>query len=161
MFNFTTKKTLRVEVENLNKDVNTLISNNVKLRKHNIQLKNEKEELTEIIEQDIVQMEEYKKEIIELNKKLESKELQRRKLACKIGGLNTSSNKTLKELGEAKTKIKTMEQEIKDLKNKLAESMTDKYIVKKIPSGRTPKPERMRIKSHAKQSKIIKEIMEG
>lgn len=147
MFNFKTKKALRVEVESLNSDVDVLTSNNVKLRKHNIQLKNENKELTEIIE-------EYQKEITELNKKLEAKELQRRKLACKIGGLSTGANKTQNELKEAKDKIK-------DLENKLAESMTDKYLVKKIPSGRTPKPERMRIKSHAKQSKIIKEIIEG
>ena len=147
MFNFKTKKALRVEVENLNSDVDLLTSNNEKLRKQNTEIKNENKELTEIIE-------EYQKEIIELNKKLETKELQRRKLACKIGGLSTGANKTQNELKEAKDKIK-------DLENKLAESMTDKYLVKKIPSGRTPKPERMRIKSHAKQSKIIKEIIEG
>ena len=147
MFNYKTKKALRVEVESLNSDIDVLTSNNVKLRKQNTEIKNENKELTEIIE-------EYKKEIIELNKKLEAKELQRRKLACKIGGLSTGANKTQNELKEAKDKIK-------DLENKLAESMTDKYLVKKIPSGRTPKPERMRIKSHAKQSKIIKEIIEG
>lgn len=147
MFNFKTKKALRVEVESLNSDVDLLTSNNEKLRKQNTEIKNENKELTEIIE-------EYKKEIIELNKKLEAKELQRRKLACKIGGLSTGANKTQNELKEAKDKIK-------DLENKLAESMTDKYLVKKIHSGRTPKPERMRIKSHAKQSKIIKEIIEG
>ena len=147
MFNFKTKKALRVEVESLNSDVDLLTSNNEKLRKQNTEIKNENKELTEILE-------EYKKEIIELNKKLEAKELQRRKLACKIGGLSTGANKTQNELKEAKDKIK-------DLENKLAESMTDKYLVKKIPSGRTPKPERMRIKSHAKQSKIIKEIIEG
>ena len=147
MFNYKTKKALRVEVESLNSDIDVLTSNNAKLRKNNIQLKNENKELTEKIE-------EYQKEITELNKKLEAKELQRRKLACKIGGLSTGANKTQNELKEAKDKIK-------DLENKLAESMTDKYLVKKIPSGRTPKPERMRIKSHAKQSKIIKEIIEG
>lgn len=147
MFNFKTKKALRVEVESLNSDVDLLTSNNEKLRKQNTEIKNENKELTEIIE-------EYQKEIIELNKKLEAKELQRRKLASKIGGLSTGANKTQNELKEAKDKIK-------DLENKLAESMTDKYLVKKIPSGRTPKPERMRIKSHAKQSKIIKEIIEG
>ena len=147
MFSFKTKKALRVEVESLNSDVDVLTSNNAKLRKNNIQLKNENKELTE-------KTEEYQKEITELNKKLEAKELQRRKLACKIGGLSTGANKTQNELKEAKDKIK-------DLENKLAESMTDKYLVKKIPSGRTPKPERMRIKSHAQQSKIIKEIIEG
>lgn len=146
MLKFKTKKALRVEVESLNSDVDLLTSNNEKLRKQNTEIKNENKELTEIIE-------EYQKEITELNKKLEAKELQRRKLACKIGGLSTGANKTQNELKEAKDKIK-------DLENKLAESMTDKYLVKKIPSGRTPKPERMRIKSHAKQSKIIKEIIE-
>ena len=147
MFNFKTKKALRVEIEELSSDIDVLTSNNAKLRKNNIQLKNENKELTEKIE-------EYQKEITELNKKLEAKELQRRKLASKIGVLSTGANKTQNELKEAKDKNK-------DLENKLAESMTDKYLVKKIPSGRTPKPERMRIKSHAKQSKIIKEIIEG
>ena len=154
MLKFKTKKALRVEVESLNSDVDLLTSNNEKLRKQNTEIKNENKELTEIIE-------EYQKEITELNKKLEAKELQRRKLASKIGGLNTGANKTQKELVEAQTQIKEMKQKIKDLENKLAESMTDKYLVKKIPSGRTPKPERMRIKSHAKQSKIIKEIIDG
>ena len=154
MFNFKTKKALRVEVESLNSDVDLLTSNNEKLRKQNTEIKNENKELTEKIE-------EYQKEITELNTKIESKEIQRRKLASKIGGLNTGANKTQKELVEAQTQIKEMKQKIKDLENKLAESMTDKYLVKKIPSGRTPKPERMRIKSHAKQSKIIKEIIEG
>ena len=119
MFNFKTKKALRVEVESLNSDVDLLTSNNEKLRKQNTEIKNENKELTEIIEQDNEQMEEYKKEITKLSKKLEAKELQRRKLACKIGGLSTGANKTQNELKEAKDKIK-------DLENKLAESMTDK-----------------------------------
>ena len=106
MLKFKTKKALRVEVESLNSDVDLLTSNNVKLRKQNTEIKNENKELTEIIE-------EYQKEITELNKKLEAKELQRRKLACKIGGLSTGANKTQNELKEAKEKIK-------DLENKLA-----------------------------------------
>ena len=154
MFSYITKKALRVEVEKLNRENDVLTSHNTKLWEDNSRVKKEKLELRE-------QLEEREKEITKLNEKIESKELQRRKLACKIGGLNTSANKTQKELEQTQKENKEMKEEIKDLKNKLEESMTDKYLIKKIPSGRTPKPEKMRIKSHAKQSKIIKDIKEN
>ena len=38
--------------------------------------------------------------------------------------------------------------------------MSDKYRVRKIPSGRRPKAAPMRIKSNAVQSKIVKKVYE-
>lgn len=67
-----------------------------------------------------------------------------RKISCSKGGLTTENNK-LKKLVEELTK-------------KLEESMTDKYILKKVPAGKRPKGEPIRIKSHAVQSRIVKQM---
>ena len=67
-----------------------------------------------------------------------------RKLNSSKGGLTTKNNK-LKKLVEELTK-------------KLEESMTDKYIIKKVPAGKRPKGEPIRIKSHAVQSRIVKQM---
>lgn len=152
MLKFKTKRALKIELEELNKDVDVLTSNNLKLRKNNIQLKQKSKE-------NDIQMEEYKKQIAELNAKVEEKELQRRRLAGKIGGLNSGANKIQKKFEDTRKEKEEYKKEIEDLKFKLAESMTDKYRVKKIPS-RTPKAEKLKIKSYAKQSQIIKQIME-
>ena len=47
---------------------------------------------------------------------------------------------------------------VEELTKKLEESMTDKYILKKVPAGKRPKGEPIRIKSHAVQSKIVKQM---
>lgn len=54
--------------------------------------------------------------------------------------------------------INKLKVQVKELEDKLAESMSDKYLVKKIPSGRTPKSQTMRTKSSAKQSSIVKNL---
>lgn len=43
-----------------------------------------------------------------------------------------------KRLNELNTELQVKDKEIEELKTKLAESMTDKYAVKKIKSGRIP-----------------------
>lgn len=62
----------------------------------------------------------------------------------KIGGLSNSKNKITKENQE--------------LKNKLKEAMSNKYVVKKIPPGRPPKPQIMKYRGTGKQSRIIKQV---
>lgn len=62
----------------------------------------------------------------------------------KIGGLSNSKNKVTKEN--------------QDLKNKLKEAMSNKYVLKKIPSGRPPKPPVMKYRGTGRQSKIIKQV---
>ena len=66
------------------------------------------------------------------------------------GGMAKQINKLNKENEALKNEIETLEK-------KLAESMTDKYLVKKIPAGRKPKQTTV-IRSSAKQSKIIKDL---
>lgn len=54
--------------------------------------------------------------------------------------------------------INKLKEEKKELEEKLVESMSDKYLVKKIPSGRKPKSQSIRVKSSAKQSTIVKNL---
>ena len=83
--------------------------------------------------------------------KLQMTEEARRKNASKIGGLTTSLNKEKKENEELQNKVK-------DLEVKLEESMSDKYLVKKIPSGRRPKTQTMKLKSCTVQSNIARKM---
>ena len=60
--------------------------------------------------------------------------------------------------GGYKSTITKLKNEVDELNKKLAESMTDKYLLKKIPSGRLPKGEPMKIKGSAKTSAIAKSL---
>lgn len=87
------------------------------------------------------------KEILKKDQLLEIKEKQRREVAGKVGGLEKSNNKLKEDNKEFKKKIKELEKEL-----------DKRYIIKTIPSGRTPKGQKIGIKSGKVQSKIIKEI---
>lgn len=65
-----------------------------------------------------------------------------RKLICAKGGFTKQINK--------------LTAKVKELEEKLAESMTDKYRVKKIPSGRPPKGQKIKIKDCTKISNIAR-----
>lgn len=49
---------------------------------------------------------------------------------------------------------------VEELEKKLEESMSDKYLVRKISSGRKPKGQSMKIKGSAKESAAIKLVKE-
>ena len=83
--------------------------------------------------------------------KLNLAETARRTNAGKIGGLTASLNKEKKENEELQSKVK-------DLEVKLEESMSDKYRVKKIPSGRPPKTQTMKLKNCSVESKIARKM---
>jgi len=72
--------------------------------------------------------------------------------------IENQQRKTNSAKGGFISKINKLEARIKELEEKLKESMTDKYIVKKIPSGRPPKQERMKIKNCTKTSMISKKM---
>lgn len=82
---------------------------------------------------------------------LKKSETARRTNAGKIGGLTASLNKEKKENEELQSKVK-------DLEVKLEESMSDKYRVKKIPSGRPPKTQTMKIKNCSVESNIARKM---
>ena len=86
------------------------------------------------------------KEIIKL--KEEKKQLSNSK-----GGLTTRNNTLLNQVNE-------LTKEVEELKKQLEESMTDKYLVKKVPKGRMPKKQTIRTKGSSVPSKIIKKIKE-
>ena len=60
--------------------------------------------------------------------------------------------------GNLTRKVNELTKRVEELKKQLAESMTDKFRVKKMPSGKKPKGQSIRIKSSSKQSKIIKKV---
>ena len=49
---------------------------------------------------------------------------------------------------------------VEETKKQLEESMTDKFRVKKLPSGRKPKGQTAKIKSNSKESNAIKLVKE-
>lgn len=77
---------------------------------------------------------------------------------------NTALENEIKSLKSAKggyvKQINKLKVELDETRKKLEESMTDKYLVKKVPMGKLPKGQVMKMKSHAKQDKIIKKVYE-
>lgn len=77
---------------------------------------------------------------------------------------NTALENEIKSLKSAKggyvKQINKLKTELEETQKKLEESMTDKYLVKKVPMGKLPKGQVMKMKSHAKQDKIIKKVYE-
>lgn len=69
------------------------------------------------------------------------------------GGLTAKNNKL-------KLENETLKQENESLIIKLKESMSDKYLVKKLRPQRTPKTLKTHLKSNAKTSSIVKKIYE-
>ena len=83
--------------------------------------------------------------------KLQMTENARRTNAGKIGGLTT-------ELNKKKKKVEELENTVKDLETKYEESMSDKYLVKKLPAGRRPRTQTMKLKSCTVQSNIARKM---
>ena len=90
--------------------------------------------------------EEYKTANASLESKIIELEAKVKQLNCTKGGFVRAINKLSKEKQE--------------LQEQLKESMTDKYIVRKVPEGKTPKGQTIRIKGSSTNSKIIKKIKE-
>lgn len=133
-----------------NKKCNEIITD---LENENYELKKQKDKLYEEIEylkKEINQqamINQSLKENISLNNNLIIKlERKRRESAGKSGGLQTENNK--------------LKEQIKDLENKLKESMTDKYLVHKIRPSKSAPTFKMKMRSSAVESKIIKDIKE-
>jgi uncharacterized protein YpuA (DUF1002 family) len=57
-------------------------------------------------------------------------------------------------------KVNSLTKELEETKKQLEESMSDKFRVKKLPSGRKPKGQTTKIKSNSKESNAIKLVKE-
>lgn len=123
----------------------------------------------------------FNNEIVDLKEQLENKQseidnmlgaLQERQskitdLEMKLGlyqaNLKADEN-IIKELNSAKggftKRINQLTRELEETKKKLEESLSDAYLRVKVPMGKLPKGQVMKMKSHAKQDKIIKKIYE-
>lgn len=121
----------------------------------------------------------FNNEIVDLKEQLENKQseidnmlgaLQERQskitdLEMKLGlyqaNLKADEN-IIKELNSAKggftKRINQLTRELEETKKKLEESLSDAYLRVKVPMGKLPKGQVMKMKSHAKQDKIIKKI---
>lgn len=121
----------------------------------------------------------FNNEIVDLKEQLENKQseidnmlgaLQEKQskitdLEMKLGlyqaNLKADEN-VIKELNSAKggftKQINKLNKELEETKKKLEESLSDAYLRVKVPMGKLPKGQVMKMKSHAKQDKIIKKI---
>lgn len=83
------------------------------------------------------------------------------KLGLYQANLKANEN-VIKELNSAKggftKRINQLTRELEETKKKLEESLSDAYLRVKVPMGKLPKGQVMKMKSHAKQDKIIKKI---
>ena len=77
---------------------------------------------------------------------------------------NDELKQTIKQLRGAKggltKQVNKLTKELEETKKQLEESMTDKFRVKKLPSGRKPKGQTAKIKSNSKESSAIKLVKE-
>ena len=79
------------------------------------------------------------KEISEQNEKLtyfEMVEKDRNALIEKVKSLNASHGGFTKQINKLKAELEELKKQNEDLENKLKESMTDKYLVKKIQADK-------------------------
>lgn len=85
------------------------------------------------------------------------------KLGLYQANLKADEN-VIKELNSAKggftKQINKLNKELEETKKKLEESLSDAYLRVKVPMGKLPKGQVMKLKSHAKQDKIIKKVYE-
>ena len=88
-----------------------------------------------------------------LNSAIDELKAETKTLRGAKGGYVKQINKLNRNLEETQKKLEETEM-------KLEESMTDKYLVKKVPMGKLPKGQVMKMKSHAKQDKIIQKVYE-
>lgn len=63
-----------------------------------------------------------------------------------------------KQINRLQDKVNRLQNELEETNQKLKESMTDKYLVKKIPSGKRPKTIFTKINNSSVQSNIVKNM---
>ena len=110
-------------------------------------MKDKNEELLKKLDELEIDLNLEKVKEVEFKEKINCLEKEKIEILCNL-------EKNMEELNKAILKIK-------DLEDKLKESMTDKYLVKKLSSGRKPKGQRIGSKvSVASKSNILKFMKE-
>lgn len=107
-----------------------------------------------------------------LEKRLKQQEIKIGELEVKIASCKNKNmqledeNRQLKEenkkllgaKGGYTTRINKLVKQVEELEFKLKESMTDKYLIRKIPTGRKPKGQPMKVKDWSKISNISRKV---
>ena len=100
----------------------------------------------------------YKVSCEEYNKLLDEAENEKFQLKDEISQLKEENKKLLGAKGGYTKEINKLKKQVEELDFKLKESMTDKYRVKKIPSGRKPKSQPMKLKDCSRVSSISRKV---
>lgn len=94
----------------------------------------------------------YIERVCEQKNIIKNLEESKRKLASAKGGLNAKIKRLEKQLYDLNIKYNELEEKYK-------ESMTDKYIVKRLKPGRTPKTTSMKLKDCSRVSNITRKVI--
>lgn len=103
-------------------------------------------------------LEQQETKIGELNTKIASCKNKNMQLEDENRQLKEENKKLLGAKGGYTKEINKLKKQVEELEIKLKESMTDKYLVKKIPSGRRFKSQTMKIKDCSKISNISRKV---
>ena len=94
-----------------------------------------------------------------LTHQLEDLQESKRKLSSAKGGLSAKIKRLENEIKHLKELQVEMDKQYLELEEKYKESMTDKYIVKKLKPGRTPKTTSMKLKDCSRVSNITRKVI--
>lgn len=139
------------------------------------ELKKEFEQYKEDSEKVINSLERKSFDLLQENSKLKDSKLKQelslkeevKNLKLKIDAIkddlvkaNKSKGGLTKENNKLKKQVEECTKEINDLKAKINDLQSDRYLIKKIPSGRTKNTIKTKIKSSNKESSAIKYVKE-
>lgn len=155
---FGKRKKIMQEIEYLKSIKEKQSKENFLLKKENDSQKIEIKNQTDSIEKQKKIIEKQKSEIDSYNQLCHSLTVENRKLCDANSKLKKKKRELQGSKGGLKAENNKLKEMVKDLTIKLEESMTDKYLVKRIPSGRKPKGPAIKLRSYSKQSQIIKNI---
>lgn len=141
-----------------NKTYQGMVDNYNRLLEENKKLKYEQFGWAKMNDNLEKRLEQQETKIGELKTKIASSKNKNMQLEDEIMQLKEENKKLLGAKGGYTKEINKLKQQVEELDFKLKESMTDKYLVKKIPSGRRPKSQTMKIKDCSKISNISRKV---
>lgn len=101
----------------------------------------------------------YIERVCEQKNIIKNLEESKRKLASAKGGLSAKIKRLENEIIHLKELQVEQDKQYLELEEKYKESMTDKYLVKKLKPGRTPKTASMKLKDCSRVSNITRKVI--
>ena len=125
-----------------------------------INLKKEYEDYKERTKETIKGIESRAFNLLSENSKLKDLKLDVDKVKEELRKVNGAKGGLVKENNKLKSIIENKDNEIADLKAKISDLQSDRYLIKKIPTGRTKSTLKTEITSSSKESNVIKYVKE-